>query len=128
MSEPIWINKDDAIAIHERQLAEHGGREGVRDEGLLESALSRPRMLFHYEGADIFELAAAHADGLANNHPFIDGNKRTAFVVAVLFLEINGYSFDAPEGEPAKMTVGLADKTIDRTGYAAWLRDSSKKL
>jgi death on curing protein len=126
--EPTWLIREVLLAAHDQQLEAHGGSAGVRDMGLFESALSRPQMLFKYEGADVFELAAAYADGIANNHPFIEGNKRTALVAAALFLELNGYTLRAPEAEPVVMTVGLADKTIDRIGYAAWLRDSSKKL
>jgi death-on-curing protein len=126
--EPTWLIKEVLLAAHDQQLEAHGGSSGARDMGLFDSALSRPQMLFKYEGADVFELAAAYADGIANNHPFIDGNKRTALVAAALFLEMNGYTLRAPEAEAAVMTIGLADKTIDRTGYAAWLRDSSKKL
>jgi death-on-curing protein len=98
MDDPIWITRDLATAIHNRQLAEHGGADGVRDEGLLDSALGRPRHLFAYTDPtpDIPTLAAAYAFAIAKNHAFIDGNKRTAYVVCRTFLVLNGYDMTAP--------------------------------
>jgi death on curing protein len=125
--EPRWLRLDTVLAMHAQQLAEHGGQEGVRDRGLVESALARPRTAYSYGTADLFELAALYADSIANNHPFFDGNKRTALVAAALFLSKNGWELDAPEAEAAAMTLGLADKSVKADGYAQWLRDRSVK-
>ncbi len=99
MAEPIWLQTDVVLAIHDRQLAEHGGQPGLRDVNLLESALARPRNQYAYSDADIPSLGAACAFGVAKNHPFVDGKKRTAFVVCRAFLQRNGYDIDAPIGE-----------------------------
>jgi death-on-curing protein len=91
VKEPEWISRDVVLAIHEMQLAEHGGPLGIRDRGLLESALARPQNVYHYRpGATLLEMAAAYAGGITQNHPFVDGNKRTGWVVCALFLELNG--------------------------------------
>src|SRR4028119_1895938 len=110
MDDPIWINKELALAIHSRQLAEHGGADGVRDEGLLDSALGRPRNRFAYEDPTppIPALAAAYAFGIARNHAFIDGNKRTAAVVCETFLTLNGFALDAADVELYPIFVSLA--------------------
>ncbi len=92
MTEPNWIRRDIVLALHARQLAEHGGASGLRDEGLLDSALNAPRQLYHYEEADLVRLAAAYGFSLANNHPFVDGNKRIALAVVDVFLQLNGQS------------------------------------
>jgi death on curing protein len=126
-NEPRWLRVDTVLSVHAMQLAEHGGQEGVRDRGLVESALARPRTAFSYGTTDLFELASLYADSIANNHPFFDGNKRTAFVAAALFLDKNGWTVDAPEAEAAAMTLGLADKSVKADGYAQWLRDRSVK-
>jgi death-on-curing protein len=123
--DPIWLTIEEAMAIHERLLEEHGGLAGVRDPALLESALARPRHRFAYGESDLFAVAAAYADGIVNNHPFLDGNKRTGFVAAALFLESNGFRFNAPEEQAVLMTVGLADKSIPAEQYAQWLKDNS---
>jgi death on curing protein len=122
--DPIWISVDDVLAIHEKLLERHGGSAGVRDSALLESAMGRARNRFAYGESDIFGLAATYADGVVNNHPFIDGNKRTGFVIAILFLELNGRRFTASEAEAVIMTVGLADKSIAVEQFAQWLRDN----
>jgi death-on-curing protein len=126
MSEPIWI--DDALvrAIHDRQLAEHGGAEGLRDEALLLSALGRPVNHFHYTRADIIDLASKYAAGLVQNHPFVDGNKRTGFVVGVLFLELNGCRFTASEANAAQAVLELAAGSIDENGYLDFLRTNTE--
>jgi death-on-curing protein len=111
------------MAIHERLLFEFGGVAGVRDQALLESALSRPQQLWHYEQPDIFDLAAGYAFGIIKNHPFVDGNKRTAYTTAYVFLSINGYELEADEGEVVVMTVALAERSIRQKQYAAWPRD-----
>ena len=122
-----WVREDVAFAIHDRQLAEHGGPEGVRDAGALESALARPRNLAAYERPDAAALAAAYASGLARNHPFADGNKRTAWVVARVFLAINGHhlEFDAPD---AVQTIeALAAGTLSESELATWFRQRVRK-
>lgn len=123
--EPIWIEERDALAIHDRLLMFHGGAVGLRDAGLLKSALARPRQLAAYRAdADVIDLAAAYAAGLVKNHPFIDGNKRIGFVVGVLFLELNGFRFAAEEVAAVKTVLALAAGTLDEAGYAAFLREN----
>ena len=117
-----WVPRDVLIAVHEEQLAEHGGAAGLRDEGLFDSALARPRQLAHYGEPDIADLAATYAHGLVRNHPFIDGNKRTAFVAAQLFLRMNGQRINAPHVDCVMTTLALAASDIDEAAFAAWLR------
>jgi death on curing protein len=123
MDDPIWIETDLAKAVHSRQLAEHGGADGVRDMGLLLSALSRPRQLFAYGDPtpDIPALAAAYAFGIAKNHAFIDGNKRTAMVICLTFLALNGYTFSAAKEENYRTFSGVAAGDISEQQLAAWL-------
>ncbi len=126
MTEPHWVLDEIAVAVHQMLIAEHGGSPGVRDVGLLESALARPRQIFSYHPeSTIFDLAAGYGSGLAKNHPFIDGNKRAALSVAATFLEINGYNFDA--SEPASVIVfeKLAAGDLSETELAKWFSDSS---
>ncbi|MFZ0418063.1 MAG: type II toxin-antitoxin system death-on-curing family toxin [Candidatus Sulfotelmatobacter sp.] len=121
--EPLWIEPRDVLAIHDRLLALHGGAVGVRDQGLLESALARPRQHHAYSSApDIIEMAALYTAGIVRNHPFIDGNKRTGFVIGVLFLELHGLDFRASESDATQAVMGLAAGTIDEQSYTAWLR------
>jgi death on curing protein len=121
--EPIWIELRDALALHDRMLALHGGAAGVRDQSLLESALARPRQRFAYDPvADHVDLAAAYTFGIVKNHPFVDGNKRTGFVAGVLFLELNGYLFQASEEDAANAILQLAASTLDEACYANFLR------
>ena len=102
MKEPVWIDERDAVALHDRLLALEGGAAGLRDKGLLQSALARPQQLRAYQaGADVIQMAAAYTVGIVRDHPFVDGNKRTGFVVGVLFLELNGYRFVASEEDAA---------------------------
>ncbi len=123
MREPVWIDERDALALHDRLLALDGGAAGVRNLGLLQSALARPQQLHAYgDDPDTVDMAAAYMAGIARNHPFVDGNKRTAFVVGVLFLEINGYRFAASEEDATQAVLGLADGTIDETSFIRWLR------
>jgi death-on-curing protein len=121
MSEPVWIEEDLVLAIHDRQLAEHGGAEGVRDVPLLRSALARPQNHLAYESSDIVELAAKYIAGIVQNHPFVDGNKRTGFIAGVLLLELNGYRFTASEEAAAQVVLELAAGRIDEVGLIAFL-------
>ena len=123
--EPIWIETVDALALHDRLLAFHGGSPGLRDEGLLQSALARARQMLAYEErADLVKLASALTAGIIRNHPFIDGNKRTGFVVGILFLEMNGFAFTASEEAAAEAVLALAAGSLDEAGYSAFLREN----
>jgi death on curing protein len=123
VKEPVWIDERDALALHDRLLALHGGAVGLRDDGLLKSALARPQQHFAYAASpDIVDMAAAYTWGIVRNHPFLDGNKRTGFVVGILFLELNGYRFNASEGDTAQMVLQLASGNLDEAGYIAFLR------
>ena len=113
--------------LHEQSLAQFGGSAGGRDEGLMDSALGKPQNLFAYGKPSLFDLAASYAFGLMKNHPFIDGNKRAGFVVAVLFLELNGYKFQATEVDAALHTLALAAGEMSETAYAEWLKANSKR-
>jgi death-on-curing protein len=126
MKTPLWIDEADCIAVHEEMLIRHGGLSGIRDRGLLQSALNRPQQLFAYGHPSWFELAAAYAVGIVKNHPFLDGNKRTGFMVAALFLELNGLSFHAPEHEVVLQTLALAAGETDEAAYATWLKASCR--
>ena len=128
MTEVIWIDLPEVLAIHGRQLDEHGGASGVRDDGLLESALARPQPLFTYGEPDVFDLAAAYTAGIVRNHPFVDGNKRTGFVVGILFLELNGPTFTASEADAAQAVLGFAAGEITDDEFASWLRSNSTPL
>jgi death-on-curing protein len=120
----VWIEKALVLAIHDRQLAEHGGSAGVRDEGLLESALARPQQLYAYgdPAPDLADLAAALAYGLARNHPFVDGNKRTAAVACETFLDLNGATLEADDLELYPRYLALAEGKLSERDFAAWLR------
>ncbi|RAI45157.1 type II toxin-antitoxin system death-on-curing family toxin [Rhodoplanes roseus] len=121
----VWLDDADVLTLHDRLLALHGGPAGLRDEGLLHSALARPRQLAVYgEHADVIDLAGAYTAGLVKNHPFIDGNKRTGFVVGILFLELNGYRFTASEDAAAAAVLDLAAGSLDERGYTAFLREN----
>jgi death-on-curing protein len=122
MPEPEWIGVETALAIHEEQIAEHGGGEGVRDRGLLESALARPRNAWGYGVTDICALAAALGHGIARNHPFVDGNKRTAFVVVETFLILNGAELGALDAESVVAMLDLAAGEMTEDEFADWLR------
>jgi len=113
--------------LHEQSLAEFGGPAGVRDEGLLDSALGKPQNLFAYGKPTLFQLAASYAFGIVRNHPFVDGNKRAGFVAAVLFLELNGYKFQAMEVDAALRTFALAAGEMTEAAYAEWLRTNAKR-
>lgn len=128
MTTPFWITREAAIAFHERQLSEHGGGIGVRDMGLLESALAKPQNLFAYsEGqADVAAMAASYAYGIATNHPFIDGNKRTALAVSFVFVELNGYGMTATEPDAYTTFLALAAGDISENELAEWFRKNMK--
>jgi death-on-curing protein len=118
----------EALAIHERLLALYGGPEGLRDQGLLESALARPKQLFHYaEKPDLVDLGAALTGGIVRNHPCVDGNKRTGFLLGVLFLELNDLQFTASEADATVVVRSLASKALDDAGYKFWLRANVTK-
>ena len=118
----VWIDPAVILAVHDEQLAEHGGAAGVRDAGLLESALARPRNLAHYGEPNACELAAAYAFGLAKNHPFVDGNKRSAFVAAELFLLLNGWQLNANDEDCVMVMLSLAGGEVDESGFSNWLQ------
>lgn len=128
MDDPIWISSELAVAIHKRQLAEHGGADGVRDMGLLESALGRARHLFAYTDPtpDIPALAASYAFGIARNHAFIDGNKRTAYVVCRTFLLLNGLDLTASKEERYQAFLDLAAGALTEEQLAAWLTSHTR--
>jgi death-on-curing protein len=128
--EPLWIEERDILAIHDRLLALHGGATGVRDRGLLESARARPRPRPHHAYAgtsDIVEMAARYTAGIVRNHPFVDGKKRTGFVIGILFLELHGFDFKAGEADAAQAVMALAASTLDEAGYTEWLRENAKR-
>jgi death-on-curing protein len=121
--EPRWLTREEVVALHEKQLARFGGPSGIRELGLLESALDRPRNKWAYEGADLALLAAAYAYGIARNHPFVDGNKRAAFVAMMLFLRLNGVFFRPSQAEATQAMLELAAGNISEDGFARWIRD-----
>lgn len=127
MKEPEWITSEECLAIHEMMLAQHGGLAGLRDKGLLESALAKPRNLFGYAKAGLVEMAASYAAGIIRNHPFLDGNKRTGFIVAAVFLEVNGYRLSASEESVVESTLAMAAGKLKESEYAAWLKGNSQK-
>lgn len=122
MSEPVWIEEQETLLFHERLLVQHGGAVGVRDKGLLASALARPKQQAAYaDMPDMASLAAAYTAGIVKNHPFVDGNKRTGFLVGILFLEMNGYRFTASQEMAANAVIMLAAGDLDERGYADFL-------
>lgn len=122
---PRWVTLDEVYALHERQLERFGGPSGVRDRGALESALNRARNKWEYEGADLAEMGAAHAYGIARNHPFVDGNKRAAFVTMMLFLRKNGMKFAPAPAEATVIMLALASGETSEEALARWIRDRS---
>ena len=119
----VWLSVDMIHAAHEEQLVEHGGPGGVRDEGLLASAMARPQHRALYESPDAATLAASYAFGIARNHPFVDGNKRTAFVALDVFLDLNGLELDATDEDCVLATLRLAAGQLDEAALAEWIRD-----
>jgi len=122
MKEPLWISQELVLAIHDELLAEHGGATGLRDEGLLDSALARPENLFSYKKVDLFGLSATYTHGILRNHPFIDGNKRTAFLTGYVFLRKNKKELVASEAEATQMILSLASKKLSETEFVTWLK------
>jgi death-on-curing protein len=127
VKEPHCLLTATAVAIHAECIAAFGGSDGIRDPGLLASALARPRHLFAYEKANLCRLAAAYGHGIAKNHPFVDGNKRTAFLATAIFLERNGLQLTASPAHAAVFVLALADGSLDEEGFAAWLREQTKR-
>ena len=127
MTEPFWLTRQMVVAIHDEQLTIHGGASGLRDEGMLESALDRPKNRWSYEQAELAELAelaAAYAFGIARNHPLVDGNKRTSLLALYTFLGVNGVDFIVPEAEAAAMTLALAAGEVSEESLTRWIRDN----
>jgi death-on-curing protein len=123
-----WIKENSVLAIHEEQVAEHGGLHGVRDLGLLQSALARPQNLEAYQQSDAADLAAAYAVGIARNHPFLDGNKRTAWVVAEAFLLKNGYELFATNADGLVVMLSVADGSMPEAEFSSWSRANIRPL
>jgi death on curing protein len=126
-AEPLWILERVVLALHDQLLAAHGGAEGLRDAGLLESALARSRQHYAYGSPDIVELAALYTAGLVRNHPFVDGNKRTGFAIGIVFLELNGFHFTASEEDATQAVLALTASELDEAGYTSWLRANVKR-
>ncbi|HEY8699295.1 MAG TPA: type II toxin-antitoxin system death-on-curing family toxin [Rhizomicrobium sp.] len=127
MSEPLWLNRQALELLHSESIAEHGGAEGLRDEGLFESALARPQNLLAYEGVtDLARLAASYAFGLAKNHAFVDGNKRIAFIAAALFLRINDQRLVADQAEATLIMLSVASGAFSESELAEWIRHHIK--
>ncbi len=128
MSDWTWLSREAVEIFHAQQLAEHGGLPGIKDENALEAALARPMNKAAYEDPDVFDLAAANVFGIAKNHPFSDGNKRTAFVAAYVFLRLNDLLVEASQGEIVEFVLGVASGEIDETGASMFFRDYCKPV
>jgi len=129
VAEPRWVDRTALLAIHLDQIREHGGLQGVRDEAALDSALNRARQKWHYgETRDVPTLAAAYAFGLSSNHPFRDGNKRTAFLAMIVFLGLNGWEFEAEEADVVQAMVALAAGKLSEDELAVWIRHHSAPI
>ncbi|WP_395684367.1 type II toxin-antitoxin system death-on-curing family toxin [Dokdonella sp.] len=127
MKEPYWLTTAECLALHDMMLSQYGGIAGLRDENLLESALAKPRQLFAYRKPGLAEMAAAYAIGIVKNHPFLDGNKRTGFMLGAGFLERNGLEFHATEADAVLRTLALAAGKMSESAYAKWLEANSKR-
>ncbi len=125
---PVWVAKELVLAMHERLLAEHGGATGLRDDGMLDSALARPQQLLAYNEPDLYDLATAYVGGIVRNHPFVDGNKRTAFMTAYVFLARKGPQQMASEVEAVQFVTALAANEVEETEFAGWLRDNCESV
>jgi len=127
MDEPFWLTRETIIAIHDEQLAVHGGASGLRDDSMLATALDRPRNTLIYDQGELPELAAAYALGMVRSRPFVDGNKRTSLLVLYTFLGVNGVDFIVPEAEAAAIILALAAGEVDEEGLTRWIRDNWPK-
>ena len=127
MKEPHWFSREECLALHDMMLADYGGMSGVRDDNMLESALAKPRQLFAYGKPKLAEMAAAYAAGVVKNHPFLDGNMRTGFMLGAAFLERNGHEFFATEVDATLKTLALAAGEMDERQYGEWLATNSRK-
>ena len=123
-----WLKEAVILAVHDEQIAEHGGRQGIRDMGLVSSALMRPQHLATYENPSIFDLAAAYAFGIIKNHPFVDGNKRTGFLAAYIFLALNGWELMASEVDAVTVVLALAEGKVEEALFSEWLKANSVTL
>jgi death-on-curing protein len=123
--EPAWLSTEVALALHDRLLSDFGGPPGLRDRGLLDSAMARPKQLYAYSDPSMPQLAAAYAAGILRNHPFVDGNKRLGFLLAYVFLARNGYDLKAREAEAAQAVLDLASGLLSEEVFARWLADHS---
>ncbi len=128
MKQPYWLTREECLALHEMMISQFGGLGGVRDEHLLDSALAKPRNLFAYGKPSMAKLAASYAAGIVKNHPFIDGNKRTGFMMGAGFLERNSHHFKASQADAVMKTLALAAGEMTEAGYAAWLKANSKPM
>ena len=128
MTEPVWVESSVVFEIHLEHVTEFGGGAGIRDSSAIDSALARPRHWYAYESPDLFDLAAAYTAGLCQNHGFVDGNKRTAFLAGYIFLARNGYRITAEQAEVIAAMLSLADHTLSEAGDAQWLREHVTKL
>jgi death on curing protein len=126
MTEPRWFSRDEVLALHDLMLADYGGLTGVRDNNMLESALAKPHQLFAYRQPRLTDIAAAYTSGVVKNHPFLDGNKRTGFMLGAAFLELNDLTFFANEVEATLRTLALAAGEIAEADYATWLANNSR--
>jgi death-on-curing protein len=121
VNEPRWVSKRAVLALHSEEITEHGGAEGIRDENLLDSALAKPLNVFAYaDEPDLFSLAASYASGIARNHAFVDGNKRTSLVISTLFLNLNGWDFEARKEDVLSTFLHLADGSLGEAEFTAW--------
>ncbi len=128
MNEPVWVLDAAVLIAHEISLANFGGADGIRDVGLLESALAKPHNLFAYGRPTLFEMAASYSFGIIRNHPFVDGNKRTGFLVGVTFLELNGWRLSATETEATEAIISVAAGTLSEQELAAWYQQHCVRL
>ena len=126
MREPYWLTLEECLSLHDLMMADYGGLPGLRDRGMLESALARPQQLFAYGRPNLVDLAAAYAAGIVKNHPFLDGNKRTGFMMGAGFLERNGQVFSATEADAVLRTLALAAGEMTEAAFAAWLEANSR--
>jgi len=127
VNEPLWLNREDCLGIHDMMLSQHGGLSGVRDEGLLLSAIAKPQDHFAYGSESLVVMAASYAAGIVLNHPFLDGNKRTGFMTGVTFLDLNGLELTATEESAVQNTVALASGQLTEADYADWLAANCKQ-